>query len=58
MGLAVFGVTEVLVYFYAFDCFGCLGVRDGWFMDFVIFGDSIALPRCIGLCSLGCLGVS
>ena len=27
-------------------------------MDFVIFGDYIALPRCLGFQSLGGLGVS
>ena len=44
----VLGETTVLVCFYAFDCFGCFLLRDGWFADFLILGDSIALPRCMG----------
>ena len=43
-GRLFFGETKVLVLFYAFDYFGCLWIRDGWFMDFVILDDSIALP--------------
>ena len=33
-------------------------MMDGYIMDFSIFGDYIALPRCIGLYSLSGLGVS
>ena len=47
-GRLFFRETEVFVCFYAFDFFGFLWVRDGRFMDFVILGDSIALPRCMG----------
>ena len=50
--------TEILVWFYAFDCFCCFRVADGHFMDFVICGAYIALPRCLGFQSLGDLGVS
>ena len=39
--------TDVLVWFYDFYYFGCLWVRDGRFMDFMILGDSIALPWCM-----------
>ena len=45
-GRLFFKENKVLVWFYAFDC---LWVRDDWFMDFTIFGDSIALPRWMGL---------
>ena len=45
--LTDFGETTVLVCFYPLDCFGCFLVRDGQFMDFVILGDSIALPWCM-----------
>ena len=48
-GRLFFRETEVLVWFYAFVCFDCLWVKDGRFMDFVILGDSIALPRFIVL---------
>ena len=34
--------------FLCFQLFYCFLVRDGWFIDFVILGDSIALRWCIG----------
>ena len=40
-----FGVVFILSIFFFFLCFR---VTDGHFMDFVIFGDYIALPRCLG----------
>ena len=36
------------VWFLIFDCFGCFFVRDGQFMDSVIFGDFTTFPQCIG----------
>ena len=42
----------ILVRFYAFDCFGCFYVTNGYFMDFVIFGDYISCPRCMGFLEL------
>ena len=40
--------TVIYVRFYAFNYFGCFCVMDGHFIDFVIFGDYIALPWCLG----------
>ena len=36
--------TMILVWFYAFDCFGYFWVTDGYFMDLMILEDSLALP--------------
>ena len=33
---------------YAFECLGCFCFTDGNFMDFAIFEDYIAHPRCMG----------
>ena len=44
----ILGEIEVLVWFYGFDCLGGFGVLDGQFMYFLILGDSMALPRCMG----------
>ena len=49
MGLTNFLGNCCFVWFYVFNCFGFFWVKDGWFMDFVILGDSIALPWCIGI---------
>ena len=48
MVLTNIGETIVLAFFYAFVCFYYFLVRDGRFTYFVILGDSIALPWCIG----------
>ena len=52
------GETLILVWFYAIDCLGCFYVLEGKSMDFMFFMDYIAHPRCMGLKSLGSLGVS
>ena len=57
-GRLILGEIMILVQFYAFDCFGCFCVTDGNFMDFVIFGDYVALPRFLDFQNLGGLGVS
>ena len=41
-----------------FDCFSYFWVRDGRFMEFLIWLDSIVLPWYMGIYSLGSLGVS
>ena len=45
--LTDFGETTVLVYCYVFVSCGYFLVRDGWFTDFMVLGDSIALPWCM-----------
>ena len=47
-GWLIFGDTTVLVCSYASDYFDCFFVRDGWFTNLLILGDSIALPWCMG----------
>ena len=43
----IFGQTEVLVWFFASDSFGCFWVRDGGFIDVVILEDFTTFPQCI-----------
>ena len=38
----------ILVRFYALDCIGYFCVTDGHFMDFLIFGDYVAVLRWMG----------
>ena len=52
-GWQIFVETTILVWLYDFNCLCYFLVMDGYFMDFVIFGDSIALPQCMGFYSLG-----
>ena len=48
-GLVVFKKIAILIRLIAFDYFCYFLVRDGWFMDFMILGDFIAFPQCIGI---------
>ena len=41
--------TAILVWFYFFEYLDCFWVRDGYFMDFVIFGVVISGLRVDGL---------
>ena len=54
----IIGKIAVLVCFFFFDCFGCFWVMDGWFIDFMILGDSTTPLWCIDVYSFGGLGVS
>ena len=58
MGLVILGETAILLWFFTFDCFGHFLAKDGWFIDFINLGDSIALPWCICFYNSIGLGVS
>ena len=58
MGLMILEKTVILVWFLVYNCFGCFWNMDGWFIDFIILGDSPTLLRCIDFYSFVGLGVS
>ena len=56
-GCLILRETAILVWFYAFICFGCFRVTNEHFIDFLIFVDYIAQPWCLGFQSVCGLGV-
>ena len=38
-GLVLLEKIAILVWFFAFNCFGCFCVTDAWFVDYMILGN-------------------